>query len=834
MKRVLALLQICFFLLAPVVRVSAQGAQVARPIPRVSTLPATCTQHDLVQYTGASNPGLYICGDSNNWIFRGGSGNVSSVGLVAPSVFSVANSPVTTAGNLTLDWAGGQTANRVLAAPDGSSGQISLRALVVNDLPGSIPYSKLSLSGAILNADLAGSIDATKLHNGSVSNTEFGHLDGVTSALQTQLDAKQALDARLTALAALNSTAGLLEQTGAASFTKRAIGISASTDIPTRADADARYAALSHTHAQSDITNLLSDLAAKAPTSRTISVGAGLSGGGDLSANRTISLNLNASGGLVSNLGGGTNELGIGTGGVTNAMLAGSIALSKLSITGTPDGTKYLRDDGSWQAVNAGTTINSTNGQLPYRVNATTFGDSAISSNALNQTGISVTSAAAGAGVTVGVTSSGTNEDLILAGKGTGGIGIGLSTVLLQADAANTLAQRNGTNAQKFRLYETYTDAGNYSRFRIEANNGVNEMTFGPEAAGTGTARNLVIDAPTGVIRFARTGIAYRWQINGNGHILAEADNTYDIGASGAYRPRHGYFSGTITTGALLSNDYVALGTSSRLDFASRSRIRSPADGTLLLLNAAETDFDRLQFACATSSCPALKRSSATLQVRLADDSGFADLSAARHFAADGTASAPSYSFNVTNTLGFYRIDATTIGVAASSGGGQPEITLGTNISLRDIRGLFWSSTGSAAGAADLGLTRATARVLNLSGGASAGTLRAVPDSPAQITADQNNYAAGTGRSLFYRLSTDASRNITGFNPAGGTNQDGELHYFINVGSFDIVLKHEDAASTAANRFLNSTGADLTLTANQTALLVYDGTSARWRVFKQN
>lgn len=113
-------------------------------------------------------------------------------------------------------------------------------------------------------------------------------------------------------------------------------------------------------------------------------------------------------------------------------------------------------------------------------------------------------------------------------------------------------------------------------------------------------------------------------------------------------------------------------------------------------------------------------------------------------------------------------------------------------------------------------------------------TFAFTPATPAQITANQNDYAPESD-SKYQRWSTDASRNITGWLPhAGITKITGAEHVIVNVGASDIVLKHEDAASTAANRFLNSTGADITLTANQAADVFYDGTVSRWRAFKRN
>ena len=61
----------------------------------------------------------------------------------------------------------------------------------------------------------------------------------------------------------------------------------------------------------------------------------------------------------------------------------------------------------------------------------------------------------------------------------------------LYRDAAGTFAQRNGTNAQTFRIYNTYTDASNYERLGITWASNI--CTIGLAQAGTGSVRSLVI-----------------------------------------------------------------------------------------------------------------------------------------------------------------------------------------------------------------------------------------------------------------------------------------------------------------------------------------------------
>lgn len=130
-----------------------------------------------------------------------------------------------------------------------------------------------------------------------------------------------------------------------------------------------------------------------------------------------------------------------------------------------------------------------------------------------------------------------------------GAIGAAEDTIVTR-DAANTLAQRNGTNAQTFRIYSTYTDASNYARLSIKNNSGAN-YNIGDESAGTGAGGYTQISSSLGALFRVSSTLGFQQ------HLLALTDNAYDIGAAGASRPRSIYVgtnidaAGTVSAAAL-------------------------------------------------------------------------------------------------------------------------------------------------------------------------------------------------------------------------------------------------------------------------------------------
>ena len=164
--------------------------------------------------------------------------------------------------------------------------------------------------------------------------------------------------------------------------------------------------------------------------------------------------------------------------------------------------------------------------------------------------------------------------------------------------------------------------------------------------------------------------------------LLFTPDASFDIGKNGATRPRNGYYSGILvvgsgaafvvdarskikspadnvftlfnnaetdfgrlqfggTTNAFPSLRRIATTLQARLaddsaycafvaqTFSMRglTQITSSTDGNATIFNNAGTDFNLLQFGGLTSAFPALKRSAATIAVRLADDSADAGIS---------------------------------------------------------------------------------------------------------------------------------------------------------------------------------------------------------------
>jgi hypothetical protein len=99
----------------------------------------------------------------------------SSTGTIYGTISATTFSTNTT---VTVTWDSGSLSNETIT--------IYLGALSkTND---SIP--ELVITNAKISASAA--IDAAKIGGGAVSNTEFSYLDGVTSAIQTQIDSKQA------------------------------------------------------------------------------------------------------------------------------------------------------------------------------------------------------------------------------------------------------------------------------------------------------------------------------------------------------------------------------------------------------------------------------------------------------------------------------------------------------------------------------------------------------------------------------------------------------------------------------------------------------------------
>lgn len=163
--------------------------------------------------------------------------------------------------------------------------------------------------------------------------------------------------------------------------------------------------------------------------------------------------------------------------------------------------------------------------------------------------------------------------------------------LILERDAANTLAQRNSTNPQTFRLYNTYTDASNYERGFLKWNSNVLEI--GAEASGTGVQRNakistnLSVIAPNGTVSGGYTAFGETLRVE-------RSDNSVINIVSATNRASHIYFSDTALAGHIQYshvNDHFDF----RVQNNSRLLLSNTESSTSLTWNDAGTVFTGLK-----------------------------------------------------------------------------------------------------------------------------------------------------------------------------------------------------------------------------------------------
>ncbi len=164
----------------------------------------------------------------------------------------------------------------------------------------------------------------------------------------------------------------------------------------------------------------------------------------------------------------------------------------------------------------------------------------------------------------------------------------------------------NGTNAAgPLRVYNTFTSATNHERGFLRWSSNV--FQIGTEAgSGGGTARNL---------EFQTNGIT-RFTIN----TLGTATFSASIAAA----------------------NFISAGAG--IGISGRFSLGSPANASITMtgIGSQNTNFDLLRFGGVSSSYPALKRDTTTLQARLADDSDFTAIQGKLTTETAYTAGAPS------------------------------------------------------------------------------------------------------------------------------------------------------------------------------------------------
>ena len=235
---------------------------------------------------------------------------VKAVGSATGTIYgTIATTTFSTNTTVTVTWDSGSLSNEA----------ITIYLAILTKTGDSIPELVITNAKVATSAAIA----ATKIHDGSVSNTEFGYLDGVTSAIQTQIDSKQAT---ITGAATTIVSSDLTASRAAISNSSGKIAVSTVTDTELGYVSGVTSAIQTQLGTKLTASNNLSDVSSTS-TART---NLGLAIGTNVQA---YDAELAAIAGLTSAAGKGIEFTGSGTAAVFDLTTAGKALLDDADAT---------------------------------------------------------------------------------------------------------------------------------------------------------------------------------------------------------------------------------------------------------------------------------------------------------------------------------------------------------------------------------------------------------------------------------------------------------------------------------------------------------------------
>lgn len=256
--------------------------------------------------------------------------------------------------------------------------------------------------------------------------------------------------------------------------------------------------------------------------------------------------------------------------------------------------------------------------------------------------------------------------------------------------------------------------------------------TAGSSSSAWSTSGTMLgVNAPSG---FA--GRFFDFQLNGVSYMSMNSGGALSMGGSA-------FVGGNISAGA-----------TANLSWSGLSEMLSPSDGVILLQNAANSGFTRLQLGGTTTSFPAIERSGTTVAIKLADGSADAPLTAS-------TVTATTFTGALVGNASTATALTSTLDVAGG----------GTGVSsLTTYAPVFGGTTGT--GAVQSGTVGTAGQVLTSNGAGALPTFQAAASG--SVASDTiwdavGDLAVGNGANSAVRLPppTKLSGQVLYYGPAG-------------------------------------------------------------------